>query len=202
MSASRSPMSSSPTTSPTPTGTVRATFMTTLEAGHIYEDFTVYIINKNNKYMFIKRPGGNFPDYDAKFTRYEEGREFTLTTETKLDGLALKTKNMCVEFETRSKPMGSGINATKAGVWYHALHNYDPTSTTIEYIRIPTVDLRKYIADNSPYDMWGGNKKSSHFYLIPLSEMAKYRRSVPIASLPAELVSRIRGIPRFLVDNE
>ncbi len=202
MSASRSPVSSTPTASPTPTGTVRAHFMTTLEAGHIYEDFTVHIINKKGRYTNVIRPGGNFPDYDAKFIRYEESKLMMLTSETKLDGLALKTKNMCVEFETRSKPMGSGISATKARVWVHALHNYDPTSTMVEYIYIPTAELRKYIAENTPYDMWGGNKKSSHFYLIPLSEMAKYRRSVPISSLPAELVARIRGIPRFLVDSE
>jgi len=175
--------------------------MSLLEAGRIYEDFTVHIVNKNNRYTTVERPPGNFPDYDAKFLRNTPSGLRMLTTETKLDALALKYRNMCVEFETIGKPMNSGINATKALVWVHILHNYDPRSTEVEYLYIPTAKLREYIAETTPYSKWGGTNSYSHFYLIPLLEMEKYRRSVPISSLPPELVQRIRSIPRFLVTN-
>ena len=182
-------------------GTARADFMTTLDAGHIYEDLAEFIINKNRKYSKVVRPGGKFSDYDIKFTRTSETGSLILNTvEAKLDGRAIDTRNMCVEFETRHTP-NSGINATKALNWFHGLHNYDPRNDIIEYIYIPTSKLRKYIEENKPYDMWGGNKKSSHFYLIPLSEMAEYKRYIHINKLPAELVRRIRSIPKFLVDN-
>jgi len=196
MSAISSPVSASPVFPKK----VFASFMTTLEAGQIYEDFTVFIINRDNIYTTIIRPEGNFPDYDAYFSRLTKTGKKFLTTETKLDGLALKTLNMCVEFETLSKPMNSGINATKSIIWIHVLHNYDMFSTTVEYIRIPTAKLREYIAENKPKDKWGGNNYGSHFYLIPLSEMAEFRYSVPISSLPVELVERIRKIPSFLVN--
>ncbi len=89
----------------------------------------------------------------------ERGYDFLVlgAVEVKYDRQALKTGNIAVEFEYRKKP--SGLNATHATNWVFV--------TDEGAWIVPTGVLREHTIVHQFPIKTGGDKKASHFYLIP-----------------------------------
>ena len=76
------------------------------------------------------------------------------------------TGNIVIEFESRGKP--SGITTTESDYWFHILAYRDEL---VSILVIPTVRLRKYIDDNKPRVVRGGDDMTSKLYLIKLTDL-------------------------------
>ncbi len=104
---------------------------------------------------------GKTKAYDIRFA-YEDK---VYTVEIKEDFMCKKTGNVCVEYESRGKP--SGINATKAQLYFYKIHEPDGS---VNVYGAKTNTIRQMIKDSlytrtvSGGDA-GSNTKS---YLFPL----------------------------------
>ncbi len=82
---------------------------------------------------------GKTKDFDIRFTH--EGKVYTV--EIKEDFMCKKTGNVCVEYESRGRP--SGINTTKAMMYFYKIH--EPNGS-INVYGARTDTLKQMIADH------------------------------------------------------
>lgn len=76
------------------------------------------------------------------------------------------TGNIVIEYESRGKP--SGIITTQSDYW---LHNCAVGSDIVFSILLPVAGLRRYIAQNNPRSVRGGDDMTSKLYLIKLTDL-------------------------------
>jgi hypothetical protein len=76
------------------------------------------------------------------------------------------TGNIVIEFESRGKP--SGITTTEATFWFH---NLSLNGELIMTLVFPVSVLKRYIADNKPRVVRGGDDNTSKLYLINLTDL-------------------------------
>lgn len=76
------------------------------------------------------------------------------------------TGNIVIEYESRGKP--SGIITTDAVYWWHNLASGDDIVCSL---CIKVESLRKYIAQNNPRSVRGGDDMTSKLYLIKLTDL-------------------------------
>jgi hypothetical protein len=76
------------------------------------------------------------------------------------------TGNIVIEFESRDKP--SGIATTEAEFWFHNLALNGELIMTLVF---PVAVLKRYIADNKPRVVRGGDDNTSKLYLINLADL-------------------------------
>ena len=76
------------------------------------------------------------------------------------------TGNIVIEFESRGKP--SGIATTEAEFWFHNLALDGELIMTLVF---PVAVLKRYIADNKPRIVRGGDDNTSKLYLINLADL-------------------------------
>lgn len=76
------------------------------------------------------------------------------------------TGNIVIEYESRGKP--SGIITTEAAYWCHNLAMGDDIVCSLFF---PVSTLRRYIAQNNPRSVRGGDDMTSKLYLIKLTDL-------------------------------
>ncbi|NBV71744.1 MAG: hypothetical protein EBR60_06805 [Burkholderiaceae bacterium] len=76
------------------------------------------------------------------------------------------TGNIVIEFESRGHP--SGIAITEADFWFHNLALKGELIMTLVF---PVPVLKRYIADNKPRVVRGGDDNTSKLYLINLADL-------------------------------
>jgi hypothetical protein len=76
------------------------------------------------------------------------------------------TGNIVIEFESRGHP--SGIAITEADFWFHNLALKGELIMTLVF-SVPV--LKRYIADNKPRVVRGGDDNTSKLYLINLADL-------------------------------
>lgn len=104
---------------------------------------------------------GTNKDYDIMFAYNDKA----YTVEIKEDFMCKQTGNVCVEYESRGKP--SGINATKAMMYFYKIH--EPNGEVNVYICLTDtlrnlIKERRYFREISGGDT-GSNTKSYLFKL-------------------------------------
>lgn len=76
------------------------------------------------------------------------------------------TNNIAIEYESRGKK--SGIATTEADYWFH---NLVIDGELLATIMIPTKVLKRYIIENKPRVVSGGDDNTSKMFLINLSDL-------------------------------
>jgi len=76
------------------------------------------------------------------------------------------TGNIVIEFESRGKP--SGIAVTQSQFWFHNLALDGELLMTLVF---PVSVLKRYISDNKPRVVRGGDDNTSKLYLINLTDL-------------------------------
>ena len=76
------------------------------------------------------------------------------------------TGNIVIEYESRGKP--SGIITTEADFWIHNLAFGD---SIVFSLILPVTTLRRYIAQQNPRSVRGGDDMTSKLYLIKLTDL-------------------------------
>ena len=76
------------------------------------------------------------------------------------------TGNIVIEFESRGHP--SGIAVTKSDFWFHNLALNGELIMTLVF---PVAVLKRYIADNKPRVVRGGDDNTSKLFLINLTDL-------------------------------
>ena len=76
------------------------------------------------------------------------------------------TGNIVIEFESRGKP--SGLVTTEADYW---IHNCAIGDEIVFSILLKVSTLRKYITNNNPRVVRGGDDMTSKLYLIKLTDL-------------------------------
>ena len=76
------------------------------------------------------------------------------------------TGNIVIEFESRGHP--SGIAVTQSDFWFHNLALKGELIMTLVF---PVAVLKRYIADNKPRIVRGGDDNTSKLYLINLADL-------------------------------
>lgn len=77
-----------------------------------------------------------------------------------------QTGNIVIEYESRDKP--SGIITTEASYW---LHNLALGDNIVFSLWLPVATLRRYIAQQNPRSVRGGDDMTSKLYLIKLTDL-------------------------------
>lgn len=95
---------------------------------------------------------GNTKDYDIRFPY--RGKYYTV--EIKEDFMCAKTGNVCVEYESRGKP--SGINSTKASMYFYKIHQPDGN---VVIHALKTDRLREMIEKKEYYRIISGGDAGS-----------------------------------------
>ncbi len=96
--------------------------------------------------------------YDYDLSVNLDGLKFTI--ECKHDVMAIKTKNIAIEYHNSKKDSPSGIYSTLADVWVHLIPY---PNEDIHAYAIKTDKLRKYTEDTIPYKhiIAGGDKNAN-----------------------------------------
>jgi hypothetical protein len=76
------------------------------------------------------------------------------------------TGNIVIEFESRGHP--SGIAVTQADFWFHNLALKGELIMTLVF---PVAVLKRYIKQNNPRVVRGGDDNTSKLYLINLADL-------------------------------
>lgn len=137
-------------------------FFKDLELGEKYEiEFLKYI-----SYDTYEKSKGVFKDYDLLIKK----DDIQTTYEIKVDRLACKTNNICIEYKYKLQP--SGIETTKSDYYgYFIINNYLPDKVYI----IPTNYIKQSINEKKyKKSMSGGDSKKSTFYLFSLDVFNKF----------------------------
>lgn len=110
---------------------------------------------------------GKTKDYDIKFMH--DGKEYTV--EIKEDFMCKKTGNVCVEYESRGRP--SGIDSTKAMMYFYKIHEPDGS---VNIYGIKTDALKEMIADRKFFRTVSGGDAGSFTksYLFDLNLFKKH----------------------------
>ncbi len=77
-----------------------------------------------------------------------------------------QTGNIVIEYESRGRP--SGIITTEADFWIHNLAFGD---SIVFSLILPVTTLRRYIAQQNPRSVRGGDDMTSKLYLIKLTDL-------------------------------
>jgi hypothetical protein len=104
---------------------------------------------------------GNCPGFDI---RWKNGT----AAEVKLDTLAAKTFNACIEFWNNRKNCPSGILATNTDVWLHCV----PEGNTLRCYEVNTKRLLRLCLETGRVEN-GGDFGASMFKLIPMAALAQ-----------------------------
>jgi hypothetical protein len=107
---------------------------------------------------------GNFPDYDIRFS---DG----VLMEVKVDSMAEKTGNVCIEFASRHKP--SGFVSTSSTVWLHIV----PEGKKLICYELDTKRLLCLCITTGKV-MNGGDGNQNIFKLIPLDRIKELATQV------------------------
>lgn len=127
-----------------------------------------YVIDVFTKCGFSAELNNDYDKrYDYDISANCDGLAFTM--EVKHDLMAIKTKNIAIEYHNSKKNAISGINATLADIWVH-LVTYPNTEIIAYAIRVQK--LKDYINDNEPHKhIIAGGEKNSNLYIYKMADI-------------------------------
>lgn len=127
-------------------------------------------------------------DYDLSVNLL--GLKFTI--EVKHDIMAIKTKNVAIEYHNSKKNQPSGINATLADVWVQ-LVTYP--NTEIFAYAISVKNLKRYILEHEPHKhIISGGEKNSNIYIYKMVDILPHFVRIDNITNPSILKSTLESI--------
>lgn len=119
----------------------------------------------------MKLNGDNRFDIDLEYGQIFEKKIADMFQNSKIEVKTERDKwnstgNIVIEFESRGKP--SGIATTEAEFWFHNLALHGELIMTLVF---PVAVLKRYLADNKPRVVRGGDDNTSKLYLINLVDL-------------------------------
>lgn len=132
-------------------------FKADLKIGNDFENLMIEKLKKDND-IIVKAPECPFSKYDFMIN--------DIKYECKVDRLAHRTGNLCIEYKCRGKR--SGIKTTESDYYIIKVNNI--------IFLIPVIELKNYIKQNKQNikKVLGGDNKSSKLYLLKLDLFNKY----------------------------